>query len=188
MGRMEADSEHVWAIEQAAVGDPGRRDFLEDAIEAGRCYVARLEDDCAGLAVLDESFYGNAFISLLIVRPEFRRKGVATALIRHLESICPTKKLFTSTNQSNVVMQKLCERLGFARSGRIENLDEGDPRRTGFRKEVGRFREMSNRVSRLSPGLGLPPRFHQQAFQDAGDGGDAGPSPIEVLGVADTVN
>ena len=130
----EADTEHVWTVERAAVGNPGRRDFLQDAIEAGQCYVARLDDDCAGLAVLDESFYGNAFISLLIVRPEFRGRGVASALIRHLESVCPTKKLFTSTNESNVVMQKLCEKLGFARSGRIENLDEGDPEVVYFKR------------------------------------------------------
>ena len=123
----EADTEHVWEIDQDAVGDPRRRDFIQDAVEAGQCYVATVDDNCAGLAILDESFFGNAFISLLIVRPEFRRQKVATALIRHLESVCPTTKLFTSTNESNVIMQRLCEKMGFVRSGRIENLEEGDP-------------------------------------------------------------
>lgn len=38
-----------------------------------------------------------------------------------------TAKLFTSTNESNVAMQRLCDRLGYVRSGFIENLDERDP-------------------------------------------------------------
>ena len=35
--------------------------------------------------------------------------------------------MFTSTNQSNLPMQRLCDRLGYVKSGYVENLDEGDP-------------------------------------------------------------
>jgi len=54
-------------------------------------------------------------------------RGLATALMRAAELDCQSGKLFTSTNQSNVPMQRLCDRLGFVKSGYIENLDEGDP-------------------------------------------------------------
>jgi hypothetical protein len=47
--------------------------------------------------------------------------------MREWEAVAVTPKLFTSTNESNIPMQQLCERLGYARSGLIENLDEGDP-------------------------------------------------------------
>ena len=52
--------------------------------------------------------------------------GYACAL-RAAELDCQTGKVFTSTNQSNLPMQRLCDRLGFIKSGYVENLDEGDP-------------------------------------------------------------
>ena len=61
------------------------------------------------------------------MHPDFRRRGLATALMRAAELECQSGKLFTSTNQSNIPMQQLCDRLGFIKSGYIENLDEGDP-------------------------------------------------------------
>ena len=60
--------------------------------------------------------------------------------MRHIESICVGKKLFTSTNESNTPMQRLCEQLGFVRSGRIENLDEGDPEIVYFKRLPERVR------------------------------------------------
>jgi len=47
---------------------------------------------------------------------------------------CRTPKLFTSTNQSNVPMQGLLATLEFARSGLIENLDDGDPELVYFKR------------------------------------------------------
>jgi hypothetical protein len=43
-------------------------------------------------------------------------------------------KLFTSTNASNERMQRLCERLGYVRSGPIEHLDEDDPELVYFKR------------------------------------------------------
>ena len=80
-----------------------------------------------GFVISDESFFDQFIVRLLIVHPDFRRRGLATALMRAAELECQTGKLFTSTNQSNIPMQQLCDRLGFVKSGYIENLDEGDP-------------------------------------------------------------
>lgn len=80
-----------------------------------------------GYGVLDFSFFGQAFIPLIMVRGSQRRHGVGSAILRTLESQCAAVKLFTSTNASNEPMQKLLEKLGFIKSGYIENLDEGDP-------------------------------------------------------------
>jgi RimJ/RimL family protein N-acetyltransferase len=63
----------------------------------------------------------------LVVETAYRRQGVGTKLIEAWEKTADTVKLFTSTNESNLSMQRLCERLGYVRSGFIENLDEGDP-------------------------------------------------------------
>ena len=126
--------EPICSMDRRVIGTNDRRGFLEKSIAAGQCFVCVEEDTPVGFATVDQSFYGCSFISLLIVHPGHRRQGVGTRLVRHIESICPTPKLFTSTNESNTIMQGFCEKLGFVRSGRIENLDEGDPEIVYFKR------------------------------------------------------
>ena len=118
-----ADLDEMVGADGAARGDPGRREFLRNAISDGNALVAVVSDAIAGFAVLDHSFYGNAFLSLLVVRPDSRRRGFGTALLRAAEARASTTKLFTSTNASNLPMQRLLEAAGYERSGVIENLD-----------------------------------------------------------------
>ena len=87
-----------------------------------------------GYAVFDYTFYSNGMISMLYVHPDYRRQGVGTELIKHAESICRTEKLFTSTNQSNLPMQGLMNKMGYVPSGYIDNLDEGDPEIVYFKR------------------------------------------------------
>jgi ribosomal protein S18 acetylase RimI-like enzyme len=77
--------------------------------------------------VLNYSFYHNGFIDVLYVHTDHRRSGAGAALARHMESLCQTPKLFTSTNLSNLPMQSLLSKLGYELSGVIHNLDVGDP-------------------------------------------------------------
>jgi ribosomal protein S18 acetylase RimI-like enzyme len=122
-----ADLDEMVGADGAARGDPGRAEFLRRAIADGNALVAIISGAVAGYAVLDHSFYGNAFLSLLVVRADARRRGHGTALLRAAEARARTAKLFTSTNASNRAMQALLEREGYERSGVIENLDPGDP-------------------------------------------------------------
>ena len=130
----EKDLESIWALDRMVLGNSSREDSLANAVRAGQCLIAQIGDAIVGFGILEQSFYGHDFISLLIVHPNHRRRGVATALIRHIESICPTEKLFTSTNESNSIAQGVFESLGFVRSGYIENLDEGDPEIIYFKR------------------------------------------------------
>jgi hypothetical protein len=63
-----------------------------------------------------------------------RRNGAGAALVKHIESLCQTPKLFTSTNLSNLPMQSLLAKLGYILSGVIHNLDEGDPELVYFKR------------------------------------------------------
>lgn len=71
---------------------------------------------------------------MLYVHANHRRRGAGTALVQHLESLCQTPKLFTSTNLSNLAMQSLLAKLGYELSGVIHNLDEGDPELVYFKR------------------------------------------------------
>lgn len=126
--------EVICQIDYAVIGNDSRTSYLSKAITDGKCLVARANDSVVGFVIYDTSFYEHAFIWLVMVSPEFRRRGVAKALINHIASICPTEKLFTSTNESNEAMIKLCQSLGFIQSGRIDNLDEGDPEIIYFKR------------------------------------------------------
>jgi ribosomal protein S18 acetylase RimI-like enzyme len=111
----------------AAHRSPARAEYLAEAVKQHECYLAREGWNVIGFAILNRHFFEQYFIELIVVHPDQRHKGAATALIRHIEKIVPANKLFTSTNQSNLPMQELCEKLGFVKSGWIDNLDEGDP-------------------------------------------------------------
>lgn len=108
--------------------------WLEKAVRERSVVIAREGETWLGFAVVNASFFGQHFIDLLMVHPDHKRKGVATALIRYIEKTRPTDKLFTSTNESNAPMRALLEKLGYVRSGYVENLDDGDPELIYFKR------------------------------------------------------
>jgi ribosomal protein S18 acetylase RimI-like enzyme len=106
----------------------GRRAQIAEWIEAGHCFVAERDGHIIGYSVVVKEFFDSFFIKLVAVAEAERRAGVGTAMIEHLiDLIPPGEKLWTSTNESNAPMRALLPRLGFIESGRIDNLDEGDP-------------------------------------------------------------
>ena len=98
------------------------------------CYVAVIESETIAYAVLNYKFFDNGWIEMLYVHPQFKRRGVGSALVHHLAHECLVSKLFTSTNRSNIPMQELLAKQGFVQSGIIENLDEGDPELVYFKR------------------------------------------------------
>lgn len=128
------DLDDISDIDFKIIGSHSRRAYLAKSIESDTCLIAKVDGYTAGFAVYEASFFGHCFISLVIVDPRKRRQGIARGLIQHIEFLCPTEKLFTSTNESNKVMQNVCGSLGFIRSGMIENLDERDPEIVYFKR------------------------------------------------------
>jgi ribosomal protein S18 acetylase RimI-like enzyme len=130
------DVDALCSFDHIAQHDSHRRTFIRHSVVNGTCFVCVTDEQVAGYGVLEYSFYGNGFISMLMVHPDYRRRGVGAKLMQHFESICQTAKLFTSTNLSNLPMQALLAKLGYRLSGVIHNLDEGDPELVYF-KPVG---------------------------------------------------
>jgi GNAT superfamily N-acetyltransferase len=121
-----ADVEAVAALDREAATGRERLADLQAALVEDRLLVAEREGEIVGYAIHGR-FFEFDFIELLVVRPRYRRTGVATALVAGIESRSRTGKLFTSTNRSNIAMQRLCAHLGYLPSGVVENLDDGDP-------------------------------------------------------------
>jgi ribosomal protein S18 acetylase RimI-like enzyme len=131
---LECDIEEMIALDALVIGNSSRRNLITQAVREHHCYFARREQQVVGFLLLHHHFFGYPFIDLLIVHPSFRRQHIGTALMQHIESIYTPGKLFTSTNASNERMQRLCERLGYVRSGIIEHLDEDDPELVYFKR------------------------------------------------------
>jgi len=125
----EAGMEHfqaLCAIDQEVIGDTSRSGEIQQAIEEKRCLLYQSTEDIAGFLIVSHDFFGYDFISLVIVKPSERRKGIASALLSAYVKIAKTLKVFSSTNQSNTSMQQVFQAVGFVKSGFIDNLDEGD--------------------------------------------------------------
>lgn len=129
-----ADIDAIIALDQEAAHDANRRRQIREWVSAGSTFVAVVDDVVAGYAVLEYTFFAQGFISMLIVAEASRRTGVGSALISHLEAICRTGKLFTSTNESNAPMRALMQWMSYEPSGIVHNLDDGDPELIFFKK------------------------------------------------------
>lgn len=127
---LDGDIAALCALDPIARLEQGRRHFIAAAVVACQCWVATEADGASALlsyGVINDAFFEQDCIPLLVVRDSAQRRGIASALIGVLEGQGTGAKLFTSTNASNAPMRGLLAKLGFVPSGRIDNLDEGDP-------------------------------------------------------------
>jgi GNAT superfamily N-acetyltransferase len=131
---VEGDVDGIISFDHVAQREEQRRTFILDSVRDGTAWLAVLDDRVVGYAILEYTFYGRGFITLLYIHPEHRGKGLGTALVHHLEGVCRTEKLFTSTNESNHPMQALMAKMGYTPSGIINNLDPGDPEIVYFKQ------------------------------------------------------
>ncbi|MGG4168050.1 GNAT family N-acetyltransferase [Rossellomorea vietnamensis] len=121
-----SDLEAIVEIDQQVIGQANRRGEIQRAIMEQGCLVVKREGKATGFLLFNTRFFKNAFVSLIIIAPEERRNGYASSLLNYFEKISPTEKIFSSTNQSNIEMQKVFKKNGYTPSGLIENLDPGD--------------------------------------------------------------
>jgi GNAT superfamily N-acetyltransferase len=128
------DVDALCSLDLIARENVERREFIRREVASGNCFVAVVNETVVGYGVLNYTFYYNGCIDLLYIHSDFQRRGAGIALLRHMESLCRTPKLFTSTNLSNLPMQSLLAKAGYELSGVIHNLDEGDPEIVYFKR------------------------------------------------------
>ena len=130
----ESDIETLYSLDLIAHSKNERREFIRRAITAGECFVAAADEKVIGYGVLNYTFFNHGNIDMLYIDSAHRRSGAGAALLEHLESLCQTPKLFTTTNLSNLPMQSLLAKCGYDLSGVIHNLDDGDPEIVYFKR------------------------------------------------------
>lgn len=123
----EDDAKNLIAIDSVVPNDPQRVLQIHTWCAQDICFLAETNEEIVGYGVLNYNFFGCGFIEMLMVAKHYRRYGAGHALLNSLKLKCQHPKLFTSTNRSNIPMQRLLMASGFIASGQIENLDENDP-------------------------------------------------------------
>ena len=76
---------------------------------------------------MNHGFFERGFVALIYVVPTHRRHKIGCDLFAECESRCKSTRIFTSTNESNLPMQLFLASRGYVLSGRVQDLDEGDP-------------------------------------------------------------
>ena len=74
-------------------------------------------------------------MSLVVVREDYRRRGIAREFFKAVEAVSPTPRLFSSTEETNAVSIRMHAAFGFAPSGHVDNLPQG-PRELVFYKRI----------------------------------------------------
>jgi GNAT superfamily N-acetyltransferase len=117
------DRRVIQTFDAHAGSDLPRRDAIDSAIAARRCWVVESSGRVVGYAILSRNFFNRDFIELMFVAEDARQKGAGTALLSAMEKVVHDDRVFTAVHEANAPMRALLLSRGYQQSGRIENLD-----------------------------------------------------------------
>ena len=104
-----------------------REEKITKAILDEECFIILANNRTVGFVIFDYRFFDQGWIELIILGEKYRGKGIGRQAIDLICKQCKTNKVFTSTNSSNIQMQKALSKVGFSFAGKINGLDDGDP-------------------------------------------------------------
>lgn len=111
-----------------------RKEKITKAILEEECFIILASDRAVGFIIFDYRFFDLGWIELIILDEKYRGKGIGGRAMDLVCKQCKTNKVFTSTNNSNIQMQKALGKVGFSFAGKIDGLDEGDPELFYYKK------------------------------------------------------
>jgi uncharacterized protein (DUF952 family)/ribosomal protein S18 acetylase RimI-like enzyme len=124
------------ALEPAGAPQPAaeRAELLAGLLQAaatGRdpcCLVADRGGRPAGYVLRRPGhLLGRDFVEALLVQPRHRRQGIGLALLRAAAADCAGRRVWTSTDASNLPMRAMLAGDGWVCAGRLHGFDDGDP-------------------------------------------------------------
>ena len=99
--------------------------FIRAHVERHHLLVAETDRHVVGMLAYRTDWFQCTLVSLVCVREDFRRRGVARALFAAVERMSPGPRLFSSTEETNARSIRMHTALGFTPSGHIDNLPQG---------------------------------------------------------------
>lgn len=120
-----SDHDALMALAAAVIGPERAGPFLRSHLDRHHLLVAEVGDEVVGVLAYRTDWFQCTFVSLVSVRQDRRRRGVARALYRAVEGISPSPRLFSSTEETNAASIQMHTALGFHPSGYIDNLPQG---------------------------------------------------------------
>ena len=109
---------HVLSAERAGP-------FIRSHLERHHLLVAREGGEVLGVVGYRTDWFQCTFVSLVSVREDRRKQGIARALYQAVERMSPSPRLYSSTEETNSVAIQMHTALGFQPSGYIDNLPQG---------------------------------------------------------------
>ncbi len=101
-----------------------RKHFLH-MIPRKMMLVLEMDSRIVGYATFDSDWFGCTFLKLVVTDHAYRRRGLATKLLQHIEfNHCPSGKLFSSTEADNEPSIQMHKQYGFIESGWLDNLPQ----------------------------------------------------------------
>lgn len=107
------------------IGQERAGPFITSNLECQHLIVADSDEAIVGFLAYRTDWFQCTLVTLVVVREDFRRKGIAREFFRSVEVVAPTPRVFSSTEETNVGSIRMHTALGFTPSGYIDNLPQG---------------------------------------------------------------
>lgn len=130
-----ADAAPCADLAALVIGEDRAGAFIKSHMERHHIIVAEADAEVVGFLAYRTDWFQCTLVSLVVVREDFRRRGIAREFFKAVEAVSPSPRLFSSTEETNAVSIRMHAALGFAPSGHIDNLPQG-PRELIFYRRI----------------------------------------------------
>jgi ribosomal protein S18 acetylase RimI-like enzyme len=121
----EGDARPCAELAALVVGPDRAGPFVKAYLERHHLIVAEADDEVVGLCAYRTDWFQCTFVALVVVQERYRRRGIARELMRSVEAVSPTPRVFSSVEETNGRAIHMHAALGFSPSGYIDNLPQG---------------------------------------------------------------
>src|SRR6266850_1317647 len=84
-----------------ALGPDRAGPFIKSHMERHHLIVAEADKEIVGFLAYRTDWFQCTFVSLVVVREDFRRKGIAREFFKSVEAVSPSPRVFSSTEETN---------------------------------------------------------------------------------------
>src|SRR5215510_9459510 len=94
-----ADAIPCSELAAVVIGEERAGAFIKSHLERHHLIVAESEDTIVGFLAYRIDWFQCTFVSLVVVREDYRRKGIAREFYKSVEAVSPTPRLYSSTEE-----------------------------------------------------------------------------------------